>query len=103
VHTQRGRPWPFSGRKAELARAILLELDLLDERGLARRGQRRDPYAAPSLRASLLARHALDSLVNLLRSLPPDDAAEAIAALVGNATATTPAEPALVEVASPLR
>jgi single-stranded-DNA-specific exonuclease len=100
VQTQRGRPWPFSGRKADLARALLVELELLDERGLARRGQRRDPYDAPSLRAALVARYALETLVNLLRTLPPDDAAEAILALLegGEPAEEAPRETRVIEV-----
>lgn len=82
VAAQRGRALPWSDAKATLARTALEELDLLDERGRARRAQRRDPYDAATLRASLVARHALDTLVNVIRCLGRDDAARAIAALV---------------------
>jgi hypothetical protein len=83
VQTQRGRPWPWKGLKADLMQAVLRELDLVDERGRARSGQRRDPYDAPTLRASLVARHALDTVVNVIRALSPDDAALAVLALLG--------------------
>jgi hypothetical protein len=83
VETRRGRSWPWTGQKADLVRAILTELDLVDERGRARRGERRDPYDAPTLRGSLVARHALDTLVNVVAALPPDDAALAVSALLG--------------------
>jgi hypothetical protein len=55
----------------------------VDERGRARSGQRRDPYDAPTLRASLVARHALDTVVNVIRALSADDAALAVLALLG--------------------
>jgi single-stranded-DNA-specific exonuclease len=99
VQTQRGREWPWTGQKAELVRAALIELDLIDARGRARSGQRRDPYDAPTLRASLVARHALDTLVNALRALAPDDAARAITALVD--VPATPSDAARLVTASP--
>jgi single-stranded-DNA-specific exonuclease len=84
VHTSRGHPLPWPEAKATLVRRALEELELLDDRGRARRGQRRDPYDAPTLRASLVARYALDTVVNVVRALPGEDAARAILALVGS-------------------
>ena len=89
VQTQRGRPWPWQGHKADLMMTVLRELDLVDERGRARSGRRVDPYDAPTLRASLVARHALDTMVNLIRALSPDDAARAVLALLGHDTNAT--------------
>jgi len=83
VFRSRGRPWPWDGDLAERMEAILRELDLVDERGRARAGRRVDPYTAPTLLASLIARYALETLATLLETLPAADAARAVEALVG--------------------
>ncbi len=92
VLSKRGRPWPWRGALAERLKLVLQELDLIDARGRARAGRRVDPYDAPTLRAAVVARHALESLATLLESLPPDDAVTAVRALLAPA-AETPATP----------
>ncbi len=83
VLSKRGRPWPWRDELAERLRRVLTELDLLDERGRARAGLRVDPYDSPSLRAALVARHALESLATFIEALPPEEAARAVADLLG--------------------
>jgi len=93
VLRKRGRPWPWDGALAERLERVMGELDLLDDRGRARVGRRVDPYASPTLRAALLARHALESLATLLGALPREDAERAIAGLLGPSLASEPAPP----------
>lgn len=92
VLSKRGRPWPWRGALAERLKLVLQELDLIDARGRARVGRRVDPYDAPTLRAAVVARHALESLATLLESLPPEDAATAVRALLAP-VAARPATP----------
>ncbi|MDZ7708013.1 MAG: hypothetical protein U5J97_09025 [Trueperaceae bacterium] len=61
---------PVSDRDATaLAQRILNELDLLDERGRARAGARRDPYGSSTLVAGLLQRYRLETVLNAYRHL----------------------------------
>jgi single-stranded-DNA-specific exonuclease len=89
VLRKRGRPWPWDGALAQRLERVLVELDLLDDRGRARAGRQVNPYDASSLRRWVVARHALDTLAALLETLPPSDVQHAIAALAGGATGTT--------------
>ena len=86
VLSKRGRPWPWHGDLAERLQRVLQELDLLDARGRVRAGRRVDPYEAPTLRAAMVARHALESLATLLESLPADDAVIAVQMLLATDT-----------------
>jgi len=88
VLRKRGRPWPWDGPLAQRLERVLVELDLLDDRGRARAGRQVNPYDAPSLRRWVVVRHALDTLAALLETLSPDDARHAIAALAGGASGT---------------
>ncbi|MEZ4608531.1 MAG: hypothetical protein R2865_17510 [Deinococcales bacterium] len=47
---QRQQSQPFETHKAKLCLKILQELDLVDERGVVKRGEKRDPYGSSSLR-----------------------------------------------------
>ena len=49
VMIRRGIALPWTEERNALTRQILLELDLLDERGFARQGQKRDPWTSPTL------------------------------------------------------
>lgn len=88
VLRKRGRPWPWDGPLAQRLERVLKDLDLLDERGRARAGRQVDPYDAPSLRRSMVVRHALDTLAALLETLSPSDARHAVAALAAGRTET---------------
>ena len=83
VLRKRGRPWPWDAPLAQRLERVLVDLDLLDERGRARAGRQVDPYDAASLRRFVVVRHALDTLAALLETLSPSDALPAIAALAG--------------------
>lgn len=64
-----GRP-PGLGRDATaLSQRVLNELDLLDERGRARVGARRDPYGSSTLVTGLLQRYRLETVLNAYRHL----------------------------------
>ena len=49
VLIRRGISLPWTEERNTLARHILSELDLLDSRGFARQGQKRDPWTSPTL------------------------------------------------------
>ncbi len=83
VLRKRGRPWPWDAPLAQRLERVLVELDLLDDRGRARAGRQVDPYDAASLRRFVVVRHALDTLAALLEALSPSDARHAITALAG--------------------
>ena len=83
VARARGRPAP-QGPLGERLKQVLLELDLVDERGRARAGRQVDPYASATLRTGLVTRHALDQLATLLETLDPSEAATAIERLVAD-------------------
>ncbi len=64
-----GRPPALDRDATALAQVILNELDLLDDRGRARVGARRDPYGSGTLVAGLLQRYRLETLLNAYRHL----------------------------------
>src|SRR5690606_2158145 len=69
---RRALPSPCAGPKAERIARARRELDLLDERGHARRlasGTRLSPYEAPSLLAGLVRRYRLRTFVHAYRHL----------------------------------
>lgn len=67
VMIKRGTPLPWSEERNSLARQILTELDLLDARGFARQGQKRDPWTSPTLRACELERYRLAAFESAYR------------------------------------
>lgn len=79
-----GRP-PLTPEAARLARTVLEELELVDERGHARAGARRDPYESPTLVAGLLQRYRLETFLNAYRHLDEDGFATTVATLFGAA------------------
>ena len=79
VRLQRGQPLPFDGTKAKLVRAVLHELELLDEHNRVLRGQKRDPYSSETLLTGLTERYKLQTCLNAYLHL--DDAS--FAATVG--------------------
>ena len=84
----RGLPSPYGGPKAERIARALRELDLLDERGHARRlasGTRLSPYEAPSLLAGLVRRYRLRTFVHAYRHLDDAGFARTVATLFGPA------------------
>ena len=78
VYRMRGQPWPWNGLLSQRLERVLRELDVVDERGRARVGRRVEPLSAPTLRAALVIRHALESAASLLEALPPEEAAAAL-------------------------
>lgn len=84
VARARGRP-ALHGPLGERLEQVLLELDLVDERGRARAGRQVDPYSSATLRTGLVTRHALEQLATLLETLDPSEAATAIEHLVAEA------------------
>lgn len=64
---KRGTPLPWSEERNSLVSQILLELDLLDDRGFARTGQKRDPWSSPTLLACELERYRLSSFETAYR------------------------------------
>ncbi len=62
---------------------MLEELELVDERGHARAGARRDPYESPTLVAGLLQRYRLETFLNAYRHLDEDGFAATVATLFG--------------------
>jgi len=75
----RRRMTPQLGAVArERAERILRELALLDDNGQALSGDRRDPYASPSLRASLMQRYRFETLLTSYRHLDDDGFAHSV-------------------------
>ena len=93
VAVRAGRRPQLSEGAAELARRILEELALLDARGRARTGQRRDPYESETLVAGLLQRYRLETFLNAYRQLDDRGFARTVAALYG----PSPVRPAVAE------
>jgi single-stranded-DNA-specific exonuclease len=79
-----GRP-PLPPEASRLARTVLEELELVDERGHARAGARRDPYESPTLVAGLLQRYRLETFLNAYRHLDEEGFAATVATLFGRA------------------
>ncbi|MDZ7705107.1 MAG: single-stranded-DNA-specific exonuclease RecJ [Trueperaceae bacterium] len=67
VALSKGQPIPFGDVKTTLCRQVIDELGLLDARGRAYRGQKRDPYSAPTLVAGLRERYVLQTLLSAYR------------------------------------
>jgi len=78
---------PFSGPKADLCKACLEELDLLDAQGRVRKGQKRDPYSSPTFVTGLMEGYKLRSFLKAYRALEGASFACTVAALFGEAGA----------------
>lgn len=75
VAVRRGAPLPFEPIKNERIHVALRELDLVDDRGHARRlpnGAKLSPYASPSLMQGLMRRYRLRTFVHAYRYLDDD-------------------------------
>lgn len=75
VAVRRGAPLPFDPVKNERIRVALRELDLVDDRGHARRlpnGAKLSPYASASLMQGLMRRYRLRTFVHAYRYLDDD-------------------------------
>ena len=75
VAVRRGAPLPFDPGKNERIHVALRELDLVDDRGHARRlpnGAKRSPYASASLMQGLMRRYRLRTFVHAYRYLDDD-------------------------------
>lgn len=64
VRLQQGKKISPNDRKQTLIGKILGELRLIDEKGFARKGQKRNPYDSETLLAALLEKYRLQGLVN---------------------------------------
>ena len=84
VLIKRGAVLPWSEERNNLAREILRELDLLDDRGFARQGQKRDPWTSPTLLACEIERYRLASFVSAYRHFSDEGFAVAVRRLFGN-------------------
>ncbi len=82
VALRHGRPMPFGDPLAARVRAVLHDLDLIDELGRARRSVRRDPYDSPRLMAFELERYRLRGLLDAYALLDDAAFAEAVATLL---------------------
>jgi single-stranded-DNA-specific exonuclease len=75
VAVRRGAPLPFDRVKNDRIRVALQELDLVDDRGHARRlpnGAKLSPYASTSLMQGLMRRYRLRTFVHAYRYLDDD-------------------------------
>ena len=67
VYLSRGTPLPWPAERQELLRRVLRELDLVDARGLPRRGVKRDPWTSDTLYRAELERFRLQTFLNACR------------------------------------
>jgi single-stranded-DNA-specific exonuclease len=86
VCLQRHQALPFTGVTAELCRAVLQELGLLDAHGRALRGQKRDPYSSDTFLRGQVERYKLLTFVKAYRYLNDASFARATLTLFGNAS-----------------
>ena len=69
---QKGSTLPFDRAKATLATTALQELELIDEKGRAYSGQKRDPYSSSTLLHGLIEQYKLRSIINAYNYLSED-------------------------------
>ncbi len=67
VYLQRKQQLPFGKDKTELCTRCLKEIELIDDKGLVKTKQKRDPYTSNTLRKGLMERHKLRSFINSYR------------------------------------
>ena len=83
VGLQRQNCVPFGGKKGELCRVCLTELELLDEKGRVLAGQKRDPYSSETLLRGLTEHYKLQTFINAYRALDEDSFAQTVITLFG--------------------
>ena len=83
VGLQRQSCIPFGGKKGELCRACLEELELLDAKGRVLAGQKRDPYSSETLLKGLTEHYKLQTFINAYRALDEISFAQTVTTLFG--------------------
>ena len=83
VGLQRQNCIPFGGKKGELCRTCLEELELLDGKGRVLAGQKRDPYSSETLLRGLTEHYKLQTFINAYRALDEDSFAQTVVTLFG--------------------
>ena len=83
VGLQRQNCIPFSGKKGELCRICLEELELLDGKGRVLAGQKRDPYGSETLLRGLTEHYKLQTFINAYRALDEGSFAHTVTTLFG--------------------
>jgi len=83
VALSRGQSLPFEAPKVSRVDAVLQELALVNDRGHALRGEKRDPYASDTLLEGLMARHLLLRFVTAYHHLDDDAFAHSVQTLFG--------------------
>lgn len=84
VNLQRGRSLPWDERRNSLMLTVLRELDLVDERGFALSGQKREPWTSPTLLKSETERYRLASFRSAWLHYDDDAFALAVHRLFGS-------------------
>ncbi len=83
VGLQRQNCLPFGGKKGELCRVCLEELELLDDKGRVLAGQKREPYSSETLLKGLTEHYRLQTFINAYRALDEDSFAQTVTTLFG--------------------
>ena len=84
VGLQRQNCIPFGGKKGELCRVCLEELELLDDKGRVLAGQKRDPYSSETLLKGLTEHYKLQTFINAYRALDEGSFAQTVTTLFGS-------------------